>query len=149
MLEQLEAALAADRPTCMRELWHEWYDGRIKLATIMTLLGHRRSWPDLYAQGDYQPLPVLGPRTEELCAFARTGGQQILLVAVARCSRRRERQDFDADTLLAVPEALRRPQWRELLSGRALALDAEHFRAAELFSDLPAAVLAAEQATAT
>jgi (1->4)-alpha-D-glucan 1-alpha-D-glucosylmutase len=148
MLEQLEAALAADRRECMRELWHDWYDGRIKLATIMTLLRHRRGYPDLYAQGDYQPLPVLGPRAEELCAFARSGGQQILLVAVARCSRRRERHDFDADTLLALPEALRRPRWRELLSGRALPLEAEHFRAADLFSDLPAAVLLAEEAGA-
>ena len=66
--------------------------------------------------------------------------------APAICSRRREQQDFDADTLLAVPEALRRRQWHELLSGRSLLLQAEHFRATDLFSDLPAAVLAADAA---
>ena len=71
----------------------------------------------------------------------------VLLVAVARCSRRREHQDFDAAMLLAVPEALRRGQWRELLSGRTLQLHGEHFRAADLFSDLPAAVLTADAAS--
>jgi (1->4)-alpha-D-glucan 1-alpha-D-glucosylmutase len=134
-------------PAC-EQLWQDWGDGRIKLATIMTLLRHRRACPELYARGDYQPLPALGPRADELCAYARTGDQQVLLVAVARCSRRREQQDFDADTLLAVPEALRRRQWHELLSGRSLLLQAEHFRATDLFSDLPAAVLAADAAGA-
>ncbi len=147
MLEQLELALAADRRACMRALWHDWGDGQIKLAIIMTLLRHRRGCPELYAQGDYQPLPVLGPRADEVCAYARTGNQQVLLVAVARCSRRREHQDFDAAMLLAVPEALRRGQWRELLSGRTLQLHGEHFRAADLFSDLPAAVLTADAAS--
>ena len=33
-------------------------------------------------------------------------------------------------------------------AGRALLLPGEHFRAAELFSDLPAAVLAADEASA-
>jgi (1->4)-alpha-D-glucan 1-alpha-D-glucosylmutase len=145
MLEQLEPALRADRGACMRQLWQDWHDGRIKLATIATLLGHRRTWPELYTDGDYQPLPVLGPRTEEICAYARTAGQQILIVAVARYARRREQQDFGDDTLLAVAEPLRRQRWRELLSGRTLQLEGEHFRAAELFQDLPAAVLAADE----
>jgi hypothetical protein len=43
-----------------------------------------------------------------------------------------------------VPEPLRRRHWRELLSGRALLLQGEQFRAAELFAELPAAVLAAD-----
>src|SRR3984885_13703810 len=47
MLEQLELALAADRGSCMRQLWQDWHDGRIKLATIATLLSHRRTCPEL------------------------------------------------------------------------------------------------------
>ncbi len=145
MLEQLEAALQADRGACMRSLWQHWEDGRIKLATITTLLGHRRACPELYTEGDYQALPVLGPRSEEICAYARTAGQQIVLVAVARYPRRREQQDFGDDTLLTVAEPLRRRRWRELLSGRTLLLEGDQFRAAELFHDLPAAVLAADE----
>jgi (1->4)-alpha-D-glucan 1-alpha-D-glucosylmutase len=142
MLEQIEGALQADRAGSMRALWQHWCDGRIKLATTMTLLRHRRARPELYAEGDYQPLGALGAHADELCAYARTHTDEILIVAVARYSRRRQQQDFDADTLLVVPEALRRRQWRELLSGRVIELESEHLRAAELFADLPAAVLA-------
>jgi (1->4)-alpha-D-glucan 1-alpha-D-glucosylmutase len=127
----------------MRQLWQHWEDGRIKLATIMTLLRHRQTRPELYAEGDYQPLAALGPRADELCAYARTQGDERLIVAVARHSRRREQQRFDANTLLVVPEALRRRQWRELLSGRVIGLETEHLHPADLFADLPAAVLAA------
>jgi hypothetical protein len=67
------------------------------------------------------------------------------MVAVARYARRREQQDFGDDTLLAVAEPLRRRRWRELLSGRTLLLEGEHFRATELFCDLPAAVLAVDE----
>jgi (1->4)-alpha-D-glucan 1-alpha-D-glucosylmutase len=145
MLEQLETALQADREGCMRQLWQDWGDGRIKLATIVTLLSHRRAHPEPYTEGDYQPLAVLGPRSEEICGYARTTGQQVLIVAVARYPRRREQQEFADDTLLALAEPLRRRRWRELLSGRTLVLEAEHFRATELFRDLPAAVLAADE----
>jgi (1->4)-alpha-D-glucan 1-alpha-D-glucosylmutase len=141
-LGQLESALQADRGECMRHLWQHWDDGRIKLATIMTLLRHRQTRPELYAEGDYQPLAALGPRADELCAYARTQGDERLIVAVARHSRRREQQGFDANTLLVVPEALRRRQWRELLSGRVIGLESEHLHPADLFADLPAAVLA-------
>ena len=144
MLDQLEGALAADRGACMRQLWHDWCDGRIKLATITTLLHHRQAFPELYAEGDYQPLPALGAHADELCAYARTHSPQILIVAVARGSRRRQQQDFDEDTLLAVPATLRRQRWHELLSGRTVVLESEHFRAADLFADLPAAVLASD-----
>jgi (1->4)-alpha-D-glucan 1-alpha-D-glucosylmutase len=142
MLDQIEAGLAADRSACLRQLWQHWHDGRIKLATIATLLQHRREVPDLYTEGDYQPLPALGAHAEELCAFARTHGPQVLIVAVARGSRRRQQPDFVDDTMVNVPEALHRRQWRELLTGRALQLASGQFRAAELFADLPVAVLA-------
>jgi len=142
MLEQLDSALQADRGECMRQLWRHWDDGRIKLATVMTLLRHRQTRPELYAEGDYQPLAAHGPHADELCAYARIHGEQSLIVAVARHSRRREQQGFDADTVLVVPEALRRRQWRELLSGRVMVLESEHLRPSDLFADLPAAVLA-------
>jgi (1->4)-alpha-D-glucan 1-alpha-D-glucosylmutase len=128
----------------MRQLWHDWSDGRIKLAIIMTLLQHRRAAAELYADGDYQPLVAAGAHADELCAFARTHGAQILIVAVARGSRRRQQQDFDDDSLLGVPETLRRRQWRELLTGRTLLPEAGQLRGRELFADLPAAVLVAE-----
>ena len=142
-LEQLEGELQTDRTGCMRRLWRDWGDGRIKLATSMTLLRHRRARPELYAEGDYQPLNPQGAHADDLCAYARTRNDEMLIVAVALYSRRRERLNFDDDALIFVPEALRRPRWRELLSGRVIALDSERLRPAELFAELPVAVLAA------
>lgn len=144
MLGQLEGQLSADRALHMRRLWHHWSDGRIKLATIMTLLQHRRAAAELYADGDYQPLAASGAHANELCAFARTHGPQILIVAVACGSRRRQQPGFDEDSVLGVPETLRRRQWRELLTGRTLMLEAGQWRGSELFADLPAAVLVAD-----
>jgi (1->4)-alpha-D-glucan 1-alpha-D-glucosylmutase len=144
MLEQLETELAADRGTCMRQLWQHWADGRIKLATIATLLRHRRDASELYTEGDYQPLPAVGAHAEELCAFARTRGPLLMIVAVARGSRRRQQPEFDDNTVLSVPEALHRRQWRELLTGRTLPPASGQFRATDLFADLPAAVLVAD-----
>ena len=157
MADELAAGLAADRLGCMRHLWQHWHDGRIKLATIMTLLQHRRECPEVYAVGDYQPLTVQGAtaasgatvaqggRDDELCAFARTHDAQVLVVAVARGARDRQpQQQFDAGAALLLPEALQRPRWRELLTGRTLAPAAGKLRAADLFSELPVAVLAVD-----
>jgi (1->4)-alpha-D-glucan 1-alpha-D-glucosylmutase len=127
----------------MRRLWAHWEDGGIKLATTMTLLQHRREFPELYAEGDYQPLPAQGTHADELCAFARTQGPRSLIVAAARGPRGRQPGQFDADTALPVPEMLGRLRWRELLTGRTLAPGIGQLRAAELFADLPVAVLAA------
>jgi (1->4)-alpha-D-glucan 1-alpha-D-glucosylmutase len=142
MLEALQAELASDRAGCMRQLWERWEDGRIKLATITTLLQHRRDFPELYAEGDYQPLSLTGDHTEPLCAFARTRGTQLLIVLVARSARGWQACRSGAETTLTLPEGLQRPPWRELLTGRTLTPANGAVTAAELLSDLPVAVLA-------
>jgi (1->4)-alpha-D-glucan 1-alpha-D-glucosylmutase len=143
MLGQLEAQLAADRLACMRQLWAHWEDGGIKLATTMTLLHHRREFTELYAEGDYQPLPAQGMHADDLCAFTRTRGPSSLIVAVARGPRGRQPEQFDADTALPMPETLARLGWRELLTGRTLPPGIGQLGAADLFADLPVAVLVA------
>jgi (1->4)-alpha-D-glucan 1-alpha-D-glucosylmutase len=162
MLDELSAGLAADRLGCMRALWEHWQDGRIKLATIMTLLQHRRECPELYTVGDYQPLTAQSTLTaqagnaDELCAFARTHDAQLLIVAVARGARTQQEpqqepqqpppqsQQFAADAALLVPESMQHPGWRELLTGRTLAAASGQLRAVDLFRELPVAVLTPE-----
>ncbi|HEY3730419.1 MAG TPA: malto-oligosyltrehalose synthase [Steroidobacteraceae bacterium] len=141
MIEQLERELASERAACVRTLWQQWRDGRIKLATIITLLRHRCDHAQLYDAGDYQALPVVGTQADEVCAFARTRAAELLLVVIARFPRRREQQPFDADTLLILPESLRRAEWHELLTGRTLQPDSEQLRPGELLGELPTAVL--------
>jgi (1->4)-alpha-D-glucan 1-alpha-D-glucosylmutase len=151
LLAQIAPALQRDRAGCIAQLARAWHDGGIKLAVITTLLQHRRSQPVLYADGDYQPLQGEGARAEELCAYARTAGDEVLLVATARFPHRREQQrdcgqQPFADTALTLPASLQRPCWRELLSGRTLPAAGERLQAAALFELLPVAVLVPQTA---
>jgi (1->4)-alpha-D-glucan 1-alpha-D-glucosylmutase len=143
MLAQLTEELGADRAGCMHRLLCDWHDGCVKLATIMSLLEHRRAQGELYERGDYQPLQISGARADELCAYARSTGEQLLLVAVARFPRRRQAQGFDEATAVELPPSLQRPRWRELLTGVSHTPRGERLSAAALFKLLPAAVLVA------
>jgi (1->4)-alpha-D-glucan 1-alpha-D-glucosylmutase len=142
-LQSLQDALARDRAGCMRTLRRDWHDGRIKLATVQTLLQHRSRQPELYARGDYQPLNAEGPLAERVCAYARTGDQGVIIVAVALGLHGEERVRSLEDTQLPLPESMRRSSWSELLTGHAPPPGRASLAAAELFRDLPVAVLEA------
>jgi maltooligosyltrehalose synthase len=71
----------------------------------------------------------------------RTRGPRSLIVAVARGP---QPEQFDAGTVLLIPETLSHLHWRELLTGRTLPPGLAQLGAADLFADLPVAVLAAE-----
>ncbi|HEX4377885.1 MAG TPA: malto-oligosyltrehalose synthase [Steroidobacteraceae bacterium] len=141
LLDQVDERLAADRSRAMRELRRDWHDAGIKLAVIATILRHRQQYADLYTLGDYQPLPVSGPRSDEICAFARTHGGQRLIVAVARRARRPAGDNYWQDTAVSFNE---QASWHELLTGRSVTSgsDAGALDAAKLFADLPVAILA-------
>jgi (1->4)-alpha-D-glucan 1-alpha-D-glucosylmutase len=64
-----------------------WRDGRVKQAVVARTLALRRSAPELFSQGEYVPLPVTGPRGEQMVAFARrAGGKFAVVVCPLRCS---------------------------------------------------------------
>lgn len=65
-----------------------WRDGRIKQDVIRKILTLRRQAPDLFARGDYSPLPVKGALEERIIAFTRTHGRSALIVAVPRLVHR-------------------------------------------------------------
>jgi (1->4)-alpha-D-glucan 1-alpha-D-glucosylmutase len=141
LLHRIEERLSADRAACMRELRTQWGDGGIKLATISTMLHHRREHEALYAQGDYQPLPASGARSDDLCVYVRNrNGDKLLVASVRRTFRADGTKDWE-DTVLPLPEPLRKAGWQELLTGRQVALPGDVVRPADLFADLPVVVL--------
>ncbi|HWW19965.1 MAG TPA: malto-oligosyltrehalose synthase [Steroidobacteraceae bacterium] len=142
LLRQIDERLAADRALGMSELRRNWCDAGIKLATIATLLRHRRDHERLYAEGDYQGLPASGARADDLCAYTRHRNGDKLLVAAVRRAHRADGSKQWEDTVLPVPEALRREQWHELLTGRLVALREDTVGPADLFAELPVVVLA-------
>jgi len=141
LLTQIDDALSADRAGYMRELRREWCDARIKLATLVTLLRHRQHHETLYATGDYQPLLASGARADDLCAYARTRNGDRLLVAAVRRGYRNEGSRAWEDTVLPLPEALRKSSWHELLTGRVISMEGETVAPDTLFAELPVVVL--------
>jgi len=148
LLAEVREQLAIDRAARMQDWLREWQDGRIKLATIATLLEHRRAHSELYTSGDYQALQTSGARADELCGYSRALRDEILLVAAARFPRRRESEGFDAQTTVVLPPALRTLVWRDLLTGERCHVHGEGLSAAALFARLPVAVLLPETGAA-
>jgi (1->4)-alpha-D-glucan 1-alpha-D-glucosylmutase len=116
------SALAADiEPVDLRS---NWRDGRIKQAVIRRLLNLRRRIPDLFASGDYGPLPVKGPLQNHIVAFSRSLGRTTVIVIVPRLPhgllQSRDSIVLDADRLrnstLALPEHLDGAVFRSLFS---------------------------------
>jgi (1->4)-alpha-D-glucan 1-alpha-D-glucosylmutase len=65
-------------------LAQSWRDGRLKLAWTRRLLRLRNEMPDVFDNGDYEPLAVSGQHRDHVIAFARRHGRDAVVVAVAR-----------------------------------------------------------------
>jgi (1->4)-alpha-D-glucan 1-alpha-D-glucosylmutase len=57
-------------------------DACSKLQVVAGLLAARRDAPALFAEGDYRPVTVTGPRSTHVLAFTRTAGEARLACAV-------------------------------------------------------------------
>ncbi len=77
LLDEVAAASPAN-------LAPHWQDGREKLFATQRLLALRRAFPELFAEGDYQPLEIEGEKSSHLCAFARSWEDLSLVVMVPR-----------------------------------------------------------------
>ena len=85
LLEQMEPLLnGRSVASGVREMLNHWPDGRIKLYLTAAGLRWRRRFPALFLEGEYIPLAVEGEKQQHLVAFARTSGDQSLLVLVPR-----------------------------------------------------------------
>ncbi|MDT4856153.1 Maltooligosyl trehalose synthase [compost metagenome] len=105
-----------------------WRDGRIKQRLIATVLNLRQAQPQLFREGDYQPLEVQGEQAERVLAFARTHGGHSLLVVVPRlASALLDGRDHPqvppqcwGDTRVRLPQVLRAGHYTGLFSAREL-----------------------------
>jgi (1->4)-alpha-D-glucan 1-alpha-D-glucosylmutase len=128
--------IAADPAAAIARFAQDWRNGSFKLAIILAILGYRREMPALFAEGDYEAIPVQGKSADRVCAFIRQHDEAAMLVAVARFSTR-----GPLSATVAIPEALKNFGWRDLLTGRAFSPEGGVMETAALFETLPAAVL--------
>ncbi|MDR3532130.1 MAG: malto-oligosyltrehalose synthase [Rhodopila sp.] len=126
-----------------------WRDGRIKQAVIQHVLGLRRQAPDLFARGDYSPLPVKGALEERIVAFTRSMAGAVLVVVVPRLVHRLlqggDRILFEPhhlrDNTVSLPEQLYGARLQSLLTGGDAMTAQAELPLQPLLTDLPITVL--------
>jgi (1->4)-alpha-D-glucan 1-alpha-D-glucosylmutase len=131
--------------TDVPKLLKNWADGRIKMYVTWKLLQFRREHSDLFADGDYIPVPVTGARANHVVAFARRLHQEWCIVAVPRLCTRLTRvgsppigEKVWLDTRIELPGDAPR-NGRNIFTNR----DVSTQFVADLFGILPFAVAAA------
>jgi len=75
---------AQDNQSLIQQLLSSWEDGRIKMYITCKALNLRKSWRDVFINGQYIPLQVIGKKAKHLCAFARCQDEKWVMVVVPR-----------------------------------------------------------------
>jgi (1->4)-alpha-D-glucan 1-alpha-D-glucosylmutase len=137
-------------PPHIHELVASWRDGRIKQFLIRRALALRRRAPQLFAQGDYQPIETVGPASDRVLTFARRLGTSVAVTVVPRIAASlRECDDrvlipaaaWDG-TSLRFPAALADHPWSEVLTGAVFCAGESRLQA--ILGEFPVALMFAE-----
>ncbi|MFT8244369.1 malto-oligosyltrehalose synthase [Roseomonas sp. BN140053] len=131
------------------ELVGHWRDGRVKQAIIARALALRERRPDLFAEGEYLPLEVVGERASHVLAFLRRRGEEAVLVAVTRLSAALLGEaavplvpaEAWGNTALVLPGGLAGAALRNVLGEGALAAKGDRLPVSRLLERLPVALL--------
>jgi len=122
LLQGLRRKEAKEPASFIKGMVRHWERGDIKLYVTYKALNFRKFYPDLFAQGDYLPLAVTGPRRRNVIAFARRRGNVWATVVVARLISEIMSQDLGFDpevwqkTLLHLPPEAPR-EWINFFTG--------------------------------
>jgi (1->4)-alpha-D-glucan 1-alpha-D-glucosylmutase len=138
-LRKMQSDLGDAKPD---ELFANWRDGRIKLYLIQKLLRFRARHRNLFQTGEYSVLATTGPHSNSCVAFARTLEDGVLVVAVARLTRKvgfPPIGDHWADTKISLHSHQQRPLV-DVVTGREFR-STDSLMLAEVFSTMPVAVL--------
>ena len=152
MLEELDAH--EGRAALLREFVARTDDPRAKLFVTVQALRARRADPELFRDGAYVPLDVVGPRARNVVAFARVREGRVAIIVAPRliASVIGDRGAW-ANSFVTVPdevaELIEGHELRDIFSGegrRAIAREGgTAFAVAELFADFPLTLLTASR----
>jgi (1->4)-alpha-D-glucan 1-alpha-D-glucosylmutase len=144
---------AQEQAALVRELLRTYHDGRIKLYVIWQTLMFRRAQAQVFVEGEYIPLQVVGSRQEHLCAFARRRGNTTVVVVAPRLfvGLLREAQQAPLgqmiwdDTAVVLPDAFAGSALRQLFTGAIITVPRSAGRAvlplAAALAEFPVALL--------
>jgi len=140
----------ADRAAFARELAGRLDDPRAKLFVTARALRARRADPELFRDGAYVPLDVVGPRARHVVAFARVRERRVAIVVAPRLiAAVIGDRDAWSSSFVALPdevaELIDGGELRDVFSGesrRAIAREGgTAFAVPELFADFPLTLL--------
>jgi maltooligosyltrehalose synthase len=128
----------------------DWRDGRVKQAVIARMLGLRRRYPRLFAEGSYEPVEVTGARADRLVAFARRLDSDIAITVVPRFAHallgENDRITFDSsvwkDTTLSL-DGTSQVVWRNIFGDQSTGSTNGEIAATSIFNRCPVALLIA------
>ena len=126
------------------DLLANWRDGRIKMFVIHRLLALRRDRSALFAYGGYTGITARGAFADKVIAFERRDGDAAVMVIVPRQTESLGFPPIGAtweDT--QVPQLKSGARWKDVFTGRDF--DGDAVRLAELFREMPFAVLLEER----
>jgi (1->4)-alpha-D-glucan 1-alpha-D-glucosylmutase len=123
-----------------------WPHGRIKFALMRRLLALRQRLPDLFADGSYRPIEVLGPDRGEVLAFARVSGRTAVIVATGRLFARATHRGARWPPGKAWNASLTVGRFSKIASvlGDGRAVTGPNLALSDLFDALPVAILQAQ-----
>jgi (1->4)-alpha-D-glucan 1-alpha-D-glucosylmutase len=104
-------------------------DGRVKAYVTYQTLRYRREQENLFVRGAYLPLEATGAKRDHVCAFARSAGDQVVVVVVPRLvvglAGGVERPPVGAEvwgkTRLLLPPYLADRSYRNVFTGETVA----------------------------
>lgn len=129
------------------DLLARWQNGHIKQAMIARLCALRARCPSLFASSSYQPLNILGRRSDNVVAFLRRHDKQVILVAVPRlCSeaciaagKPLPTRTYWMDTAIEVAGSVR--EWMSMFGAQEIYRDRAILPCNSLFDQFPVAVM--------
>lgn len=123
-----------------------WPHGRIKFALMRRLLALRQRLADVFADGAYRPIEVLGPDRSEVLAFARVSGRTAVIVATGRLFARATHRGTRWPPGEAWNASLTVGRFSKIASvlGDRKAMTGPKLAVSDLFDALPVAVLQAQ-----
>jgi len=84
MLDELAQHEMQGQESLIQQILSSWEDGLVKLYVTYKALNVREAYTDLFHDGQYVPLQVIGHRQEHVCAFLRQRGKSCALVVIPR-----------------------------------------------------------------
>jgi (1->4)-alpha-D-glucan 1-alpha-D-glucosylmutase len=146
--EAWSAGTGRQRRELARRLASSPEDGRIKMFIIWRTLEARRAEPRLFVGGAYEPIDAAGPAADHVFAFARRHGERAALTVVPRRVASLGNGTASPptgaaawpDTNLVLPGHLQNLRWTNAFTGT----ETDDRALAEIFSDLPVALLLAK-----